>query len=215
MIIYKRVFILRLLVIPILICLFSSGCIGNFFTRKSKEISLQNQKISELENEKAELSNEIQILKQKDEETNRIKSIADNEFSGTAITVRVKKDGLVSLTLSSSKYFSPGKAEIKDEAKKNLKKISSLINKQFSDKIVRVEGHTDNQPIKKKKNLYQSNWDLSAARALSVLNYFINECGVNPENIYVAGFAEFEPIADNSSGSGRDMNRRVEIVIIP
>lgn len=214
MIIYKRVFILRLLVIPILICLFSSGCIVNF-GRKSKEISLQNQKISELENEKAELLNEIQILKQKDEEINRIKNIADNEFSGTAITVRVKKDGLVSLTLSSSKYFSPGKAELKEESKKNLKKISSLINKQFSDKIVRVEGHTDNQPIKKKKNLYQSNWDLSAARALSVLNYFINECGVNPENIYVAGFAEFEPIADNSSGSGRDMNRRVEIVIIP
>ena len=215
MIILKRFLILRLLVIPILICLFSSGCFFDFFGRKSKEISLQNQKISELENEKAELLNEVQILKQTDEETNKIKSIADSEFSGTSITVRVKNDGLVSLMLPSSAYFPPGKAELKKEAKKDLKKISSLINKEFSDKIIRVEGHTDNQPIKSKKNLYQSNWDLSTARAISVLNYFINECGVNPENIYVAGFAEFEPVAENSSSSGRNMNRRVEIVIIP
>jgi chemotaxis protein MotB len=76
---------------------------------------------------------------------------------------------------------------------------------------VRVEGHTDNRPIANK--YYPSNWELSAARAASVVHRFANG-GVNPDRLSVIGFGEFRPLQSNDTAAGRDANRRVVIVIL-
>lgn len=215
----KRVlclFCLRYTFIPVIICILSVGCVGNF-KKKSKESVpvINSSEVEELKIQNNNLINEINLLKESEKDNERIKRIAEVNLVGTGITVRTKNDGLVSLMLPSSAFFAMGKASLKKSAKSNLKKVSTVLNQQFYENVVRIEGHTDNQPILNKKRKYKSNWELSVARSLSVLQYFIEECGVNPSNLYVAGFGEYEPIASNSSKSGRDENRRVEIVIIP
>ncbi|MGR3318668.1 MAG: OmpA/MotB family protein, partial [Candidatus Anammoxibacter sp.] len=182
--------------------------------RDSNEITLQNEKLNVLEEEKNMLLQELEALRNKESDSNKIREMAEDILSGTGINVDVKDDGAVSLTLPSS-YFGPGKTSLKKDAKSDLRKISALLNQQLYDHTIRIEGHTDNQPIKNKKNKYKTNWELSVARAISVLYFFTNECGVSPENMYIAGFAEHDPVASNSTKRGRDQNRRVEIVVIP
>lgn len=205
----------RYIGISVLICLLSAGCANKYKLIKSNEFELKDGEIQRLESENSDLLNEIASLQNKDKESERIKKMAEDGLSGTGITVRTKANGLVSLMLPSAAFFDAGKAVLKNEAKANLKKISVLLNQQFYENIVRIEGHTDNQPILSKKRKYKSNWELSVARAVSVLYYLTESCGITPSNLYVAGFGEYEPIASNSSKTGRDENRRVELVILP
>ncbi|PIQ87934.1 MAG: hypothetical protein COV73_01520 [Candidatus Omnitrophica bacterium CG11_big_fil_rev_8_21_14_0_20_43_6] len=76
-----------------------------------------------------------------------------------------------------------------------------------------MEGHTDNVPIS--KSGWKSNWELSTARALSVLHYLAGEQGVSPERLSAIGYGEYRPLASNETADGRKQNRRVEIVILP
>jgi chemotaxis protein MotB len=77
---------------------------------------------------------------------------------------------------------------------------------------VRVEGHSDDQPIH--SALYRSNWELSTARAMSVLSAFVDEAGFPAQNISLAGYGPYRPIADNATAAGRRLNRRVNLVVI-
>ena len=89
-----------------------------------------------------------------------------------------------------------------------------MLEKDFPDETIRIEGHTDNDPIKRTKQLYQSNWELSAVRAATVLHYLIDNCHLDPEKLYLAGFGKFQPVASNKNKSGKKKNRRVEIVVL-
>jgi chemotaxis protein MotB len=75
---------------------------------------------------------------------------------------------------------------------------------------VRIEGHTDNRPISTGR--FHSNWDLSTARAISVMKLFLDE-GLSPKHVSVSGYGEFRPVADNATDEGRRQNRRVDLVI--
>jgi len=206
---------LKLILIPVVLCVFSMGCARGMRKHES-ELQFRDNKIIELESTNANLLNQVDRIKHREKnEANRIKTIAGNSLVGTGIVVNVRDNDVVSLTLPSSSYFSVGNVKLKQEAKSNLKRISQLLKKQFFNKGVRIEGHTDNEPVKRAKGKYKTNWELSAARAISVLYYLTDECGLSPENIYIAGFGEHRPIADNKTKSGRNQNRRVEIVIIP
>lgn len=106
--------------------------------------------------------------------------------------------------------FDPGKDEIKSEGIPSLNKISELISK-LGNQIV-IEGYTDNVPISGSK--FNSNWELSAARALSVLKYMTEIRGLNPKRFSIAGYGEYSPIASNDTPPGRQKNRRVNILIL-
>jgi len=106
--------------------------------------------------------------------------------------------------------FPSGKADINSTSKLVLGELAGILRELPND--IRVEGHTDNVPIS--SSLYSSNWHLSVARALSTAYFLINDQGLNPEKVTVVGYAEYKPIADNSSADGRAKNRRVDIVII-
>lgn len=199
------------------ICFLSTGCISEL-KRLRQETASQSEKIAELEAEKNRLSEEIESIRKGDLQSGEvlegIMRTAEDKLKGTGVMVKLNGKEGVSLVLPSS-FFDPGSTKLKNQAKSHLKKISKLINDDFYRNIIRIEGHTDNQPIRRTKNIYKSNWELSTARATSVLYYLINECRVNPTRMYIAGFGEYKPVADNNSKSGREKNRRIEIVVIP
>jgi chemotaxis protein MotB len=123
------------------------------------------------------------------------------------ITVKNESRGVV-VTFSDSVLFASGSAELKPEIYTVLEKLSKLLTAVPGR--VAIEGHTDNVPISSSK--YSSNWELSTARAASMLHFFI-EKGTDPTKYSIAGYAEFRPLESNATEEGRQMNRRVEIVI--
>ncbi|MBN1383759.1 MAG: flagellar motor protein MotB [Elusimicrobia bacterium] len=116
----------------------------------------------------------------------------------------------IKISLANPILFDSGKAELKDAVKPALKEIAQLI-KTMENHIV-VEGHTDNIPFRGKE--YRSNFELSAARAFSVIDYFINKTNIHPERFSAFGYGEFRPIAPNKTEEGRAKNRRIEINIL-
>lgn len=128
--------------------------------------------------------------------------------------VDVKIDGhnqYIKLSIGGSVLFDSGVAEIKEEALPILNKIGDIL-KEYSDCLIKIEGHTDNVPITANIK-FADNMDLSAARAISVWNYLTEKKGLDPSTIEASGRSEFDPIASNDTPEGRAKNRRVEIKI--
>jgi chemotaxis protein MotB len=119
--------------------------------------------------------------------------------------------GLVTIRLPEKLLFAPGSAAIIKGGKAELKKVAAAM-KGVSNRVFYVAGNTDNKPIKTKQ--FPSNWELSTARALSVLHFFIAE-GVDPKTLGAAGYAQYHPIASNDTAEGRAKNRRIDIGMAP
>jgi len=115
----------------------------------------------------------------------------------------------IKLVLTEGVLFGSGKADLKDPAKKVLTSIASDLKKIPNDII--IEGHTDNVPIKGGK--YASNWELSMARAYSVLQFF-TEQGLSAKQLAGMGYGENRPVGDNANTEGRAKNRRIEISLM-
>lgn len=124
-----------------------------------------------------------------------------------------KRDGKNVITLPSAVLFSPGKADLTKKGRETLKKLAGVLEQNFPGKKIRVEGHTDNTPLKKTKTTYIDNWGLSCARALSVLRFLVEECKMKADKLCAVGYGDTVPIADNKTEEGKKKNRRVEIVI--
>ena len=116
----------------------------------------------------------------------------------------------IKIDLPAPILFASARAELKPEAMEVLQKIGNVL-KDSPNKII-VEGHTDNVPIAGGK--YSSNWELSAARAFSVINYFVKNIGISPERLTAYGYGEFRPVAPNDTEENRSRNRRIEITIL-
>lgn len=116
----------------------------------------------------------------------------------------------IKITISNPILFDSGNATLKSGALPIMNNIAELF--KGNDYDVRVEGHTDNIPINTGK--FPSNWELSSARAISVIRYFIDEVKIPPTRFEATGYGEFRPTANNDDISGRAQNRRVEIKII-
>jgi chemotaxis protein MotB len=123
------------------------------------------------------------------------------------VEVEITEDGVL-FRLNSEFAFVSGGAELKEESQSVLDRLSSFFLK-FPYKI-RIDGHTDDVPINSAK--FPSNWELSAARAVSVARYF-QGMGLPPERIAATGLGEYHPIADNATPEGRAKNRRVEVFL--
>jgi chemotaxis protein MotB len=112
------------------------------------------------------------------------------------------------LRLPEGVVFDTGDARVKDASVETLKLIAPELRDRDVD--IRVEGHTDDQPVRSGR--YKSNWELSTARATNVMLVLVGE-GLSPQRVSVSGYGEFRPIASNSSDDGRKQNRRVDLVI--
>lgn len=123
------------------------------------------------------------------------------------ITTVIDERGL-RLILSESLLFDSGSATLKEKAKNILSSTVPVIKRAKNH--ITIEGHTDNVPIRNAR--YPSNWELSVARAMSVLIYLIEEHKVDPSRLSASGYGEWRPIASNVTPEGRAKNRRVEII---
>ncbi len=123
--------------------------------------------------------------------------------------IRVKNNDLwVEIEIKSSILFKSGRAGLSRQARPVLQKIAGILAK-FSN-YIQVEGFTDNVPIR--TPTYPSNWELSAARAASVVHLF-TQSGIPPKHLSAIGYAEYKPIASNKTAEGRQKNRRINIII--
>jgi chemotaxis protein MotB len=128
---------------------------------------------------------------------------------GSAISLDEAQEGFV-IKLPASLLFKSGSATIEnDDAILFLKRIALIIQELPNEIEVSVQGHTDNQGPGR-RSIYKDNWELSTARAISVLHELLLD-GVDPTRISAAGYAEFKPLATNATALGREKNRRVEI----
>lgn len=130
--------------------------------------------------------------------------------SAGGMSVRRDERG-IALSLGEGVLFDSGRAEIRQEAAGVLGSIASVLKKMSNDVI--IEGHTDNIPLSLGSR-YSSNWELSTARATSVLSYLIIHSGLSPERLSAGGYGEFRPVSSNETPDGRSRNRRVDIVVL-
>ena len=145
---------------------------------------------------------------------NLTRSLSKEELK--EVDVQVLK-GVVYISLADNMLYKSGSYEINDRAEETLGKIAKIIM-DYSDYDVLIEGNTDNVPINttaaSMKNI-RNNWDLSALRASSVVQYLINRFGVAPKRLTAGGRGEFNPIASNDTELGRQRNRRTQIISTP
>lgn len=182
-----------------------SGCTIIFQKGRRKDV----EKITELQSQYASLQDEVSELERaKRELENRLRGEIDDK----SVKVEMLERGLV-ITFVAEVLFDSGKAVLRNESFDTLDKVGRVLNTTVKDLSVGIEGHTDNEPIK--KSGWKSNWELSAARAMSVLHYLSDEMGVNPQRLSATGYGEYRPVASNETKEGRQQNRRVEIVILP
>jgi chemotaxis protein MotB len=126
-----------------------------------------------------------------------------------AVHLRMTRQGLV-ISLQEIGFFDSGSAVMKPDAIPVLSKIATVLAAAHQN--IRVEGHTDNVPIHNAQ--YASNWELSTARATEVLDVLITRFGIAPVRLSAAGYAQYHPIASNTTAQGRSLNRRVDIVVL-
>jgi chemotaxis protein MotB len=137
----------------------------------------------------------------------------EEQLQGSGVTTRVK-DGKIAIALPSAVFFNSGQVTLKKKAESSLARVGNAIKAVFPNGTIRVEGHTDSDPIRKTRHLYASNWELSAMRAASVLRFLTSKCNLSPDRLHIAGFGEYQPVASNNTKEGKKQNRRVEIVIL-
>jgi len=177
---------------------FISGCTFIFQTGRRSDV----QKIQELSAQLEELNRTQQLLE------NRL----SQEIKDKQVSLKMMDKGLV-ITVVGDLLFDSGKAKIRPEAHGVLNKVGKVLKENVPNNLIGIEGHTDNIPIK--FSGWKTNWELSTARALSVLHYLVENENISPQRLSAIGYGEFHPVSDNDSKEGRQLNRRVEIVILP
>ncbi len=115
----------------------------------------------------------------------------------------VTPEGFV-ISLKELGFFDSGQAVLRPGAADKIEQIAKVLAQHGF--YLRVEGHSDDQPIHTPQ--FDSNWELSTARAMAVLTLLINQSGLDPAKISLAGYGQYRPIADNATADGRRMNRR-------
>jgi chemotaxis protein MotB len=187
-----------------------------------------NRTIEELRNRNAELEGDKQMLgesiallkKTKEAEVKTVSKTYEEllaEMKGEieqgqiAIT---ELQGKLTVEVVDKILFDSGQAEVKPEGLAVLKRVVEILM-TVEDKVIRIEGHTDNIPIAGAlAKRYPTNWELSAARALNVTRYLEKE-GIDPTILSAAAFGEYQPVAENDTPEGRAKNRRIAIILLP
>jgi len=133
-----------------------------------------------------------------------------NEIQHNSVSLEMTREGLV-ISLREAGFFESGSAIPKPATIPTLREIANKLGTSPYD--MRIEGHTDNVPIH--TAAYESNWELSSARATHIARIFLDLNAITPERLSAAGFAEYHPLVSNDTPEGRAKNRRVDLVILP
>ncbi len=132
-----------------------------------------------------------------------------NAIGSGHVALVERDDGLV-IRLRDAAFFEAGKAQVRGEVLSDLRSVGQTL--RGLENSIRIEGHTDPIPIR--NSSFRSNWELSAARAASVLDELVRVSGIHESRLSIAGYASQRPIANNDELGGRSQNRRVDIVVL-
>ena len=177
--------------------------LGQQTAEQQSKLSQSQQRLQQLEtllNQQKEASAQL-----KNKMTEALKGFNSNELSV------YQKDGKVYVSLSEQLLFPSGSAVVNPKGVEALSKLAAVLNLN-SDVAVNIEGHTDSIPI---RGRYQDNWDLSTARANSIVRILVNNYKVDPTRVISSGHSYYEPVASNATAEGRSKNRRTEIILSP
>ncbi|MGA9673297.1 MAG: flagellar motor protein MotB [Terracidiphilus sp.] len=133
-----------------------------------------------------------------------------NQIAQHTVSIQMGRDGLV-ISLREAGFFNSGSATPLPETLDTLRQVAASLSRTPYD--LRIEGHTDNIPIHTDE--FDSNWELSAARATRIARLFLLLKAMPPDRLSAAGYSEFHPVASNSTADGRAENRRVDLVVLP
>jgi chemotaxis protein MotB len=141
--------------------------------------------------------------------TKELQQVLGDSIDKKEIVMQQTREGLV-ISLRELGFFNSGEAKLLPGAAEKLRGTAQVLMQRGLE--LRVEGHSDEQPIH--NSFFRSNWELSTARATSVLTVFVEDAKFPPTKISVAGYGPYHPVADNDTPEGRGMNRRVDLVVL-
>ena len=186
-------------------------------------------KNADLERKVADLDHELNLKvaeitkarKEKEAEIARVRSTKDSlitemkkEIDNNQIQITQLADKL-KVSIVDKVLFPSGEANITPEGLQVLERVGNILKKS-QDKIIRVEGHTDNVPIHPRlQSQFPTNWELSTARATNVVRFLQEKVGIAPPRLEAVGLGENQPVASNDTKEGRAQNRRIEIALLP
>jgi len=163
--------------------------------------------------EKEQIAREARLAKVKNT-YDQLVSALEEELKRGELTIS-NLEGKLSVNLLNQILFDSGKTEIKPEGKKVMQSLGDVLNK-FPDRALQVEGHTDNVQISSRLiERFPTNWELSTARATSVVHFLQDVVGLPGDRLVAAGYSEYRPVASNDDEEGRAQNRRIQILLVP
>ena len=184
--------------------------LGSDLNTALARVAAEERRRAELEAaERARLEAETKNLEQyRSEFFGRLRALLGNQEG-----VRIEGDRFV---FSSEVLFPPGAATLSADGRGEIAKVAGILRNIAADIppeidwVIRVDGHTDNQPLSGLGE-FADNWELSQARALSVVKYMINFLGIAPERLAANGFGQYQPVASGNTEAARAQNRRIEL----
>ena len=163
--------------------------------------------------EKEQIAREARLAKVKNTYDQLVGAL-EEEIKRGELTIS-NLEGKLSVNLLNQILFDSGKTEIKPEGKKVMQSLGDALNK-FPDRALQVEGHTDNVQISSRLiERFPTNWELSTARATSVVHFLQDVVGLPGDRLVAAGYSEYRPVASNEDEEGRSQNRRIQILLVP
>lgn len=188
----------------LLLLLIGTGCQSSEQGIDPAEVEGLETQVSELQSEIESLENELSDLRR---ENSQLRSRLSDQEQRRGETIEV---------LSTDLFFESGSAQLTSEGVDRLVDVAERLRSEYSDRVVRVEGYTDDKPIGDRlSQRFPSNWELSAARASAVVRHLQWTHELEPVRFEVVGFGEYQPIADNETAEGRSENRRVRVAVLP
>ena len=192
--------------------------------QKENALSDTEQAVSKLNLQLEQTLKQQNLLKKRIDEINRqrekdsqhfaeLEQRLKHELNESRFEISQLKNRMTVIKLTSEVLFTSGSAKIKPAGQKVLSLIAESLS-SYPDRDINIEGHTDSVPIGKNSR-YISNWELSTARALAAVDYFQQNKQINPKRLKVVGYGEYHPVAGNDTAADRQLNRRIEIRLLP
>ncbi len=194
----------------------------------SGQLELVSAEVQDLAKAKAQISGQLESISAEAKELAKAKKDREEALRNQQKLIdSLKKEidtgqvkiarlaGLTTVRLEDKILFGSSQASIKESGLGILKKVGEALQ-QIKDKHIQVQGHTDSRPIRwDLQGRYPTNWELSAARAATIVRYLIDEIGIDPARLSAAGYAFHQPLASNDAPDGQQQNRRVEFALLP
>jgi chemotaxis protein MotB len=186
----------------------------NLVNEYEKRISALSADISSLKAERDKLISAESADKERMKTTyDQLMASLENEIGQQLVEIEQYRDALT-INIMDKIFFDSGKADIKPEGVDVLKRVGAIL-KNVPDKTIRIEGHTDDIPIGQKIiEKYPTNWELGAARAARVAEFFRKESGIDPKRMTVVSYSMYRPLVPQTTNENRAKNRRIEIVLL-